>query len=344
MAGCPRCSRDLVAVNAHKPAVTKPNGFRTFRDLRVGEKLNLPDSWFDGTLDRMPASYFAALPHHDGVTAGVGALGDPASDAVAALALVDDRTFSMGVGPAATLLDQSVSQADGSTNPGIAAYAQATHLATNSARQHNQDLQAAIDAGNQQAITAARQNVQADLTAAAASAGLALQAIYGGPAAPPAIPNTVLPPLVIPGNIPSLSGAAAAVAAAIGLDPNFCASVSQSGTAVNVAVHNFKMAWNAANPGNPVPINTGTYDAATAAVLSQVLGVAAPLACQTPPRVMPPPGVMPPQTVGMSTGEIVGMSLLGVGVVGGFVYFMTRPPVHVRRVSREHVRVRRVSA
>ena len=68
MAGCPRCSIDLIRANAHKPAVKHPNGFLSFRDLSVGETLWLPDKWFSGELDALPPSYFAALPHPDGVT------------------------------------------------------------------------------------------------------------------------------------------------------------------------------------------------------------------------------------------------------------------------------------
>lgn len=70
MAGCPKCSRDLVLVNPHKETVTYPNGFVTFKELHVGEVLNLPDKWFDATLDQMPPSYFAALPYADGITPG----------------------------------------------------------------------------------------------------------------------------------------------------------------------------------------------------------------------------------------------------------------------------------
>lgn len=61
-AGCPKCVADLVDANPHKPFVTLAGGFRTFRELGVGESLNLPDKWFDGTLDRMPQQYFDALP------------------------------------------------------------------------------------------------------------------------------------------------------------------------------------------------------------------------------------------------------------------------------------------
>lgn len=68
MAGCPRCARDLIAANPHKCTRTLPNGYITFEELRVGETINLPDKWFDGTLDRMPPSYFASLPHPDGIT------------------------------------------------------------------------------------------------------------------------------------------------------------------------------------------------------------------------------------------------------------------------------------
>jgi len=61
-AGCPKCVADLVDANPHKPNVTLAGGYRTFSALGVGESLNLPDKWFDGTLDRLPQQYFDALP------------------------------------------------------------------------------------------------------------------------------------------------------------------------------------------------------------------------------------------------------------------------------------------
>jgi hypothetical protein len=73
-AGCPKCAIDLVAANPHKPAGIMPNGFKTFKSLTVDEKIALPDKWFDGTLDKLPPSYFAALPYADGTTRGT--LGD----------------------------------------------------------------------------------------------------------------------------------------------------------------------------------------------------------------------------------------------------------------------------
>lgn len=51
-----------------------PNGFRTFRTLHLGETLNVPDKWFTKEFDALPPSYFAALPHPDGVTIGTGRL------------------------------------------------------------------------------------------------------------------------------------------------------------------------------------------------------------------------------------------------------------------------------
>jgi hypothetical protein len=96
MAGCPKCSVDLVRANPHKKTITYPNGFVSFRELRAGEKLNLPDKWFDGTLDRLPKSYFAALPYADGVTPGkkmgVG-LAAPYSEALVAAARAADAAI-----------------------------------------------------------------------------------------------------------------------------------------------------------------------------------------------------------------------------------------------------------
>jgi hypothetical protein len=201
MAGCPKCARDLIDANPHKPSVVHPNGFRSFRELQVGEQLLLPEKWFNGELDRMPQSYFNALPYADGVTPGVG---------------------------------QS--------------------------------------------------------------------------------PSDVI------------SSAKAAVAA-IAADPNYCVSVSQSGSPVNRAVHDFKAAWNADNPDFPVPIGTSRYEPATAAALSLALGKKpSPPGCTAAgvPVSAPQPFSAPIEKKGLSTGAVVGIGLVAATVVGGITYAATK--------------------
>jgi hypothetical protein len=348
-AGCPKCARDLVAANPHKESVVHANGFTTFRTLNIGEKLNLPDKWFNGDLDKRPKKYFEALPSHDGKTPsklGLAAAGvlsdftayDAASATATALSKMDDRTFSNAVEGACTLIDQSVREADGSSTPGIAAYAQAVHTATNAARQRNQDLVTALTNNDAAGVAKARADIQTDLSTAIDAAQLALQAVYGN-AAPTAPASSTPPQAVDP-----VTAAARAAAAAMAADPNFCSSISKSGTAVNAAVHAFKSAWNATNPNFPVPINTGTYEQATADVLTQLLGTAPP-ACgargsATPSPFIPGGGpITPPQpSEGLSTGALVGLSLLGVGAVGGAIYLATQNPPRKPRVRRARPR------
>ena len=336
MAGCPKCGGiDLVRANPHKESVVHPNGFTTFRELRAGEKLNLPDKWFSKEFDERPKAYFAALPYPDGVTpstlgdAAAGVLGDYATydTAVAKLAQLvpmDNQSFSASVDGAIVPLDQSVKEADASSVPAIAAYGQATHASTNWAHQQNQSLVAALAANDQAAAATARLAVQAALTTALSSAQLALQSVYGGGTTP--TPSVPLPSSTFPAVIVA---AAQAAASAISADPNVCASIAQPGSAANSAVHVFKTAWNAANPNNRVPINTGTYDQATADVLKSVLG-SAPSACAprapSPSPVPPPPSpslIAPPQSAGMSTGAVLGIGLIGIAAAGAAIYLAT---------------------
>jgi len=354
MAGCPKCARDLIAANPHKESVVYPNGYTSFRNLRVGEKLNLPDKWFSKEFDERPKKYFAALPAVDGKTpsslglaAAAGVLADysafdTAVSTIASLASMTPQSFSNAVDAACTLIDQSVHEADGSTNPGIAAYAQAVHLSTNAARQANQALVAALTSGDQTTIAKARADIQQNLTTALDAAKMALQAVYGGgvPAAP-ATPATPAAPTIPQDTIKAV---AQAVAAAVAADPNYCTSVSQVSSSMNTAIHAFKSAWNAANPGTPVPIGTGTYEQATADALASVLG-SAPPACGARGSAPPPPipgGIVPPQpSEGLSTGALVGLSLLGVGAVGGAIYLATQNPPRKLRVRRARPRPRK---
>jgi hypothetical protein len=52
--------------NRSKPTIVYANGYETFTELSAGERLVLPERWFDGTLDKLPKSYFEALPTVDG--------------------------------------------------------------------------------------------------------------------------------------------------------------------------------------------------------------------------------------------------------------------------------------
>ena len=114
---------------------------------------------------------------------------------------------------------------------------------------------------------------------------------------------------------------------------------SQAGSAMNTAIHAFKSAWNAANPGTPVPINTGTYEQATADAVARVLG-SSPPACGARGGTSPSfPGggspITPPQpSEGMSFGTILGLSVLGAGAVGGAIYYATKEPPRRARRSR----------
>jgi len=208
MAGCPKCAVDLVRANPHKKAKRLPNGFLTFEELRVGEKLRLPEKWFNGELDRRPKAYFAALPYHDGVkTSSLGALADgllgdyvtfdSAADKVIALAQLSDQAFTTAVLTTGALINQSVAEVARSTNPAVAAYAQATGIAVNSAGGHASDLIAALAAGDQAAAAKARLDAQNELLTALDSARLGLYAVYGDEhtaVAAPQIP-TFVPPI-----------------------------------------------------------------------------------------------------------------------------------------------------
>jgi hypothetical protein len=359
-AGCPKCSRDLLAVNK-KPRVRHPNGYETFRELRVGEKLNLPDKWFNGALDALPKAYFLALPNHDGRTPGVGspnvlddyAILDAAAAQVGALAALGDQPFNYAVEVAATAVDAAVQQiGEGTTVPTVyaAPYAQEVRKYTALARQRNAELKAAIVAGDDQAAFKVRSDILHDLSSALTSAQLALQAFYGDAGAPPETPPppqvdvtigpaTIDPVPVLPA---AVAAAAQAAANAIGADANYCASVAQVGSAVNATVHVFKLAWNAANPSNPVPVGTSTYEQATADAITKVIGHA-PVACggakvappPSPPAPVPAPLVVPQAPApGIGVAGVLGLGLLGAGAVSSAIYFATRAPVRrVRRVN-----------
>jgi hypothetical protein len=147
-----------------------------------------------------------------------------------------------------------------------------------------------------------------------------LQAFYDPP---PATPAAQQAPSVFPAVV---TAAAQAAATAMAADPNYCTAVAQTGSAVNSAIHAFKLAWNASQ-SPPVPLGTGNYEQATAEVLADVLG-GAPLPCDPhPTQTQVPPAAhaspVPVASKGLSAGAVAGLGLLVAGAIGGAVYLST---------------------
>lgn len=330
MAGCPKCGGiDFVRANPHKESVVHPNGFTTFKELHVGEKLNIPDKWSNGELDHRPRAYFAALPYHDGVTpSSLGALAagvladyaalDAASTKVGALSTMNDQPFSDSVGDTADSVGAAVREISGGT---AGAYAQSARDSTDQARQLNTlSLLPAIISGDQSASFQARRDILNALSNALVSARSALKSFYDEPQS---------------GFSADMVAVAQAVAAAVAADPSYCASVARSGSAVNSAVHDFKAIWNASQSGK-VPINTGSYEQVTAAAIARVLG-SAPSPCppRSPSISAAAPSLITVPSKGLSTGAVVGISLLTAAAVGGGALLMTQKPTRKRRKARQ---------
>ena len=87
--------------------------------------------------------------------------------------------------------------------------------------------------------------------------------------------------LSVPGGGESDVEVTAAALALLNADPNRCESVRHSGTPVNVAIHNFKRAWNASGQEFQLPIGIGRYEAITGRALAVVTG-GAPPGCDAP--------------------------------------------------------------
>jgi hypothetical protein len=309
-AGCPKCSADLVKANRHKQIIRYPNGFTTFRELHAGERLYLPDKWFSKEFDELPPVYFKALPHPDGVTPSTlgdraaGVLGDyaqldTAMLSVSALASKDNRSFYDSVDGVAAQIDASVQEAV--QKPASAAVAETVITSTNQARLRNLDFGIALDAGNDQAATVARLDVQSSLSTALGAARITLEVFHSaqpGPAVPP------------PEFTAAIRASANAAATAIGSDANYCVSVRHTGTVVHSAVKTFKVEWNAAKKQPVLPLDTG-YNRATADAIARVIG-ASPVAC---PTIVATASTKPP-----TAASIVGWGIAGATAVGGALY------------------------
>lgn len=237
-AGCPKCAVDLIPANPQKPAVRYPNGFVTFKALRVGETVALPDKWFNGELDRRPVAYFKALPHPNGVTPAkgpTGVLGDystleTASLEVSAMASKANDAFTVAVDKTANLIEASVDEVISSSNPQLSAIGSTVKTATDQARAASLDLLSALQDGDDQAATAARLEVQNSLSTALGAAQIALESYYAAeptfdvdigpatiepsPAPPPApapVPAPAPPPAPPPASAPAPAPAPVAV-------------------------------------------------------------------------------------------------------------------------------------
>lgn len=298
----------------------------TFRELRVGETINLPDEWFHPARENLPPTYYRILPHHDGVTRGSlgGTLGDspeldPAVAAVSRLAALDDVAFTQAVGDAGAKIDEAVKGAYGSKSPDAATRAKAVQDATQWAWNRNRDLAAAVATGDRATVTRARLDIQNALSTALGNAHLAIRS------APSAAPS-------------DLQAAAKAAVAALTADPNYCTSVTHPGTPVNAAVHRFKLAWNSSQTPK-VPVGTGTYEVATTVALAQVHG-SAPSACGAGQRPIPapkPPAPLPkkkqeaitaPSEEGDGFPWKIAAGVALAAAAGGVAWVATRPKYH----------------
>jgi hypothetical protein len=328
-AGCPKCARDLVLANRHKESVRHPNGFLSFRSLQPGERLWIPDKWSSPEFDRLPPAYFKALPNADGVTpstlgdAATGVLGDfqaldAASAKLSALAGMTDAQFNAAVGDVGAAIDAGVQEAYGSANAVAAAHAKDAHDGTQWAWQRNGQLTTALASNDANGVQAARLDVQNALTTALGNARAALETFYaqGTPQAPaPAESSSVSASA-------RLTSAAQALVAAVSADAGYCASVSRPGSAVNSAVHAFKIAWNG-EQAPAVPVGTGTFEQATADAVARVLG-SAPRACGAGGHA-PRSTALTPSYSGAPMAQFSPMTILGIGAlaaaaVTGVVY------------------------
>lgn len=318
-AGCPKCARDLVAVNPHKKAVVHPNGFATFDELRAGEKLNLPDKWFSKEFDELPPKYFKALPHPDGRTPSVlGALAsgvlndfaalDEAAARVGALAAMNDGEFSLNMLAAADAIDRSIEGTAASVDAGTA------RAATANARGAKTKLDAAIGAGDQGVAFNTRDAIIHSLSDGLVAARKALNAEHTEIPATTAPPAAHAPPAAV--TLASVDPCAPANVAAV------CAAQRALGLAVDGKYGDgtaaaVRQTVPGAPPGcNPRPSWWG------AAGVSNCPGAATKPPASTTTETLTPPD----QKKSLSVASVLGLGALGVGVVGGAIYLTTRAP------------------
>jgi hypothetical protein len=193
-AGCPKCaSFDLTRANGHKDTVAHRNGFVTFRDLRVGEELFLPEKWFDPAFaddNLYPPAYFASLPYADGVTPSpFGEMApvilshfralDDAAEQVRDLDERDGVEFLSCAPRTAAEIIAAASPAFSSENADAGWHAQYAKDVADWAIKGAQALSADLALRSPEHFAGMRAEIQDALESALYSARLALQAMYG---------------------------------------------------------------------------------------------------------------------------------------------------------------------
>jgi peptidoglycan hydrolase-like protein with peptidoglycan-binding domain len=299
--------RSLIAANPHKPT-TVVAGQHTWKSIGIGEQLNVPF----GVGAYTPGSITG--PHS---TIRKGSAGTDVATWQAFLGITADGVFGAGTDAATRSFQQGRGlTADGVVGPNTWAAAQgALTNQTQAAQQLFKSVAPADPAaahaqikqgstGPDVALWQTILGVPADgiFGAGTDKATRAWQAAHGrgadgivGPATWATALGGAFPAAAAPhaSSSSSLAAAAAAALAALTTDPNYCASVKKTGTSVNSGVHNFKAAWNSANPSHAVPINTGNYEPVVAAALSSALGgMPTPPGCGGPPAAAIPPVVV----------------------------------------------------
>ena len=374
--GDPRRGIELVMANPYKRRAVFAGGRGvTFQSLRAGEMLTVPSGWTAGWLSGLPRGV------------GVGKLGLSLSVTDTGAGLL--ATASGQLTTAQTAL-ANLGQGIGSASDVVTAYNNAIQGFVSAAQQASQaasSAQAAIVAASSQgqgdpaavqaqtdynniqsmisAINTDYSNVSAisdPLTTSPDSAGATdaqTQANNAVSAAQDAVNQATNwtqggnnPPS--PGNIPAnVVADAQAVLAAVNASSSYCTDVGVNGTAVNTAVHNFKVDWNAAGLTPQVPVGTGQYEAVTAAAVSTALGGTGPLACGAAPPAPPqtvtcadgsvhPAGyVCPAAPAATATNYTPWLIAAGVVVVAGGAYLLYRNHEGTRNaVNRAGTRVR----
>ena len=274
---------DLLAANAQKPT-TVVSGVTTWQTLAVGENLSVPSGV--GAAAAVAINAMNADPNY---CKSVGLPGSPVNIAVHNFKKAWNTAFPLkplpvGTGKYEVTVAAALASIVGNADPSAVVYAPSACV-PHQRPTYSEPMHGVSDAPVGGSATGLPGNTitggfNSPIPAGGSAKGEPDNTITGGfntpsaapPPDPPAISATPQGPspaaLVATGTLVSI---AATAAGALSADPNYCKSVGQPGSPVNKAVHDFKKAWNAANPGNTVPVGTGKYEAAVATALMSVL-------------------------------------------------------------------------